>query len=126
MTHDELTRFHTALNEKQAELAQALRRRDGITIERAPDSLDQVQLAAERDLATRGLERETALLHNVRSALDRIADGSYGTCMECEEEIRPKRLQAMPWATLCIACQEHADRKDGSRGGRHELLLEAA
>jgi DnaK suppressor protein len=59
--------------------------------------------------------------------MERIADGNYGTCLECEEEIGQKRLQAMPWAVLCITCQDKADRgaREASGPGR-EFLPEAA
>jgi DnaK suppressor protein len=71
-----------------------------------------VQLAGERELAIRNLDRESNLLRNVRGALGRIADGSYGICMHCEEEIKPKRLDAVPWTKYCIRCQEAADRHE--------------
>ena len=109
MTRTELNKFRTILTAKHAELARATGRRDGIAIERTPDALDEVQLATEREIITRNLDRGTKLLRNVRAALDQIAEGAYGTCLECDEEISHKRLHAMPWATLCIACQERAD-----------------
>lgn len=126
MTRTELDQFQTMLNAKQAEVARAMGRRDGIAIERTPDPLDQTQLAAERELTSRGLERESKLLRNVRAALDRIAEGNYGACLECEEEISPKRLRAVPWASLCINCQEHADGNHGARLASHEEWLKAA
>jgi DnaK suppressor protein len=61
-------------------------------------------------LAIRNLDRESHLLRNVRGALQRMDDGSYGTCLHCDEEISPKRLEAVPWAAYCIRCQEMADR----------------
>jgi DnaK suppressor protein len=109
MTQTDLNKFQKILTTKHAELAQAMGRRDGIAIERTADVMDETQFAAERELSTRSLDRQSKLLRNVRSALGRIAGGSYGTCLECEEDISHKRLQAMPWATLCIACQEGAD-----------------
>jgi DnaK suppressor protein len=109
MTRTELKRFRTILTGKHAELSRATGRRDGIAIERTPDALDEVQLAAEREMITRSLERDSRLLLKVRAALDRIAEGAYGTCLDCDEEISHKRLHAMPWATLCITCQERAD-----------------
>jgi DnaK suppressor protein len=109
MTRSERNKFRTILTAKHAELARATGRRDGIAIERTPDALDEVQSAGEREMITRSLERESRLLRNVRAALDQIAEGTYGTCLECDEEISHKRLQAMPWATLCITCQERAD-----------------
>lgn len=110
MTQTELNKFHAILTAKYAEVARPAGNREGIAIERTPDALDETQLAAERELTSRGLERESRLLRNVRAALERIADGSYGACLECEEEISHKRLQAMPSAALCIKCQEEADR----------------
>jgi DnaK suppressor protein len=111
MTKSDFNRFSDLLTARQAELARALALREGIAIERSADALDEVQLAATRELRTRTLERESSVLRDVRMALGRIADGSYGDCLQCEEEIGPKRLNAIPWATLCIRCQEQADRR---------------
>lgn len=80
-----------------------------IRIDQVADPIDMTQEAAERDLAVQLLDRESALVRRLRSALDRINDGSYGVCLQCEEEIAPKRLKAIPWAQLCIDCQENAD-----------------
>jgi|SRR5215469_1317207 len=110
MTQTDLNRFRMTLTAKHVEAARATGRRDAIAIERAPDALDETQFAAERELSTRNLERQSHLLRNIRAALNRIEEGSYGTCLECEEEISHKRLQAMPWAALCIACQEATDQ----------------
>jgi RNA polymerase-binding transcription factor DksA len=71
-----------------------------------------VQLAGERELAIRNLARESILLRQVLGALERFADGSYGTCLHCEEEIKPNRLDAVPWTKFCIRCQEAADRHE--------------
>jgi DnaK suppressor protein len=82
---------------------------DSILIQQFADPVDMAQEAVERDLAVQILDRETALVRRLRSAIDRIQDGSHGICLECEEEISPKRLKAIPWAELCIDCQERAD-----------------
>ena len=92
MTKTELNKYKALLEAKQAELAGGLRNRDGIAIEKTADALDEVQLAGERELAIRNLDRESNLLRNVRAALARMADGSYGTCLHCDEDISPKRL----------------------------------
>jgi len=94
---------------KQKELTLLVRNRDGIAIEKSPDALDEVQHAAERELAIRKLDRESSLLRNVRAALTRIEDESYGVCLHCEEDISVKRLNAVPWAPYCISCQEQYD-----------------
>src|SRR5260370_25800751 len=111
MSESEINYFRTILAAKQTELAPQLRNRDGIAIEKAPDTLDEVQLATERELVTRNLERESKVLRDVRAALKRIEQGNYGTCLDCEEEISLKRLNAVPWTPLCIACQEQDDRR---------------
>ena len=112
MNKTELNKYKALLEAKQAELSGGLRNRDEIAIEKTPDALDEVQLAGERELAIRNLDREAKLLRQVRGGLARIEDGSYGICMHCEEEIKTKRLDAVPWSPYCIRCQELADRHE--------------
>jgi DnaK suppressor protein len=51
-----------------------------------------------------------SLLKMINAALGRIDDGTYGECLNCGQEIGPKRLEAIPWARYCITCQELIDR----------------
>jgi DnaK suppressor protein len=94
MTKAELNKQKALLETKQTELAGGLRNREGIAIEKTADTMDEVQLAGERELAIRNLDRESNLLRNVRLALS------------------PKRLNAVPWTAYCIKCQEAADRHE--------------
>jgi DnaK suppressor protein len=127
MTKSEVNRFRRILEARQSELARVLRNREGIAIEKSADALDEVQHASERELAIRNLDRDSHLLRNVRGALQRMHEGSYGTCLHCEEEISPKRLDAVPWAGYCIRCQEIADRDNGEIvESFDELLVNAA
>jgi DnaK suppressor protein len=128
MTQTEINKYKAMLEAKQAELSAGLRNRDDIAIEKTPDAIDEVQLAGERELAIRNLDRESNLLRNVKGALVRIADGSYGVCMHCEEDIKIKRLDAVPWTKYCIKCQEAADRHEfePDTGDSLELLANAA
>jgi DnaK suppressor protein len=112
MTKNEMEKYKTVLETRLGELSYALRNREDIAIEKTPDALDEVQLAGERELAIRNLDRESNLLRQVRAALARIADGSYGICNHCEEEISLKRLNAVPQTAYCIKCQEAADRHE--------------
>jgi DnaK suppressor protein len=57
------------------------------------------------------------LLREISDALLRIDDGMYGDCMECEQPISPRRLDAVPWARYCVACQEEI----AARAERGEL-----
>ncbi|MBV8866037.1 MAG: TraR/DksA family transcriptional regulator [Acidobacteriaceae bacterium] len=111
MTKSEVGKFKKILEAKRDELERIVRNRDAITIEKSADALDEVQHASERELAIRNLDRESNLLRNVRLALQRIEDGSFGICLHCEEEISPKRIAAVPWAPYCIQCQEQADKR---------------
>jgi DnaK suppressor protein len=123
----EFNRVQEILERKAAELAQVLRRRDGITIEKSADQMDEIQYATERELAMRNVDRESHLLRQVKAALGRIHDGSFGTCVECESAISPKRLAAVPWASRCIKCEDAADRDGQERTeSLGETLVNAA
>jgi DnaK suppressor protein len=113
MTKIELNKYRNVLEAKHAEIMRLVRNRDGIAIERSSDALDEVQQATERELAIRNLDRDSNLLRKVGAALRRIADGDFGVCLHCEENISPKRLAAVPWAGFCIRCQEIADQTHG-------------
>ena len=125
MTKTEVKKYKEILEAKRRELEGNVRNREGIVIEKTPDALDEVQHAGERELAIRNLDRETNLLRNVRGALARIDDGSYGVCLHCEEDINPKRLNAVPWAPYCITCQEMADRRKEEFNEEFDELLVA-
>ena len=55
-------------------------------------------------------ENSEQVLQQIEAALERIDDGSFGTCTRCGKEIPEERLEARPWATLCIDCQREVER----------------
>jgi DnaK suppressor protein len=126
MTKTDLEKFRNTLETKRSELSGSLRNRDEIVIEKAPDALDEVQLAGERELAIRNLDRDSNMLRQIRRALGRIADGSYGVCLHCDEDISPKRIAAVPWAAYCIKCQEQVDRHEIEVDDSADLFASAA
>jgi RNA polymerase-binding transcription factor DksA len=85
----------------------------GARLEAIEDELDSHHSADWEDLAT---ERETdevleatgmaglAEIPQIRQALKRIEDGSYGQCMRCGDEIAEGRLDSLPWTPLCRGC----------------------
>jgi DnaK suppressor protein len=109
MEHTVLEHFKRILETMLADLERPLRRRDQIAIENTPDALDEVQNAAERELAIRQLEHDSNRFRSVKAALGRIEDGTYGECMHCESGISIKRLEAVPWTPYCLDCQDIAD-----------------
>jgi DnaK suppressor protein len=127
MTDMQVGKFRDLLAARQRELEGLIRNREAAAIETSADALDQIQHMVERELALETLGRESAFLRETRSALRRIDEGVFGMCLDCEEEISPKRLAAVPWASRCIACQERADREGvHNKNGDDELLAEAA
>jgi DnaK suppressor protein len=127
MTQNELNGFQAFLRARIAELERVTRRRDDITVERNADQLDEIQAASQRTLAVYNLDREFDQLRDARAALRRIDEGSFGTCQDCDEDIHPKRLAALPWAAFCIRCQEAVDRNFGkNETASRDLLGRAA
>jgi RNA polymerase-binding protein DksA len=55
-------------------------------------------------------ESATQVLGEIDAALSRIDDGSFGTCQRCGGAIAPERLEARPWAKLCIGCKREEER----------------
>jgi RNA polymerase-binding protein DksA len=56
-------------------------------------------------------ENSEHLLAEIDAALKRIEDGTYGTCTNCGQPIALERLEALPWATLCIDCKRDLERR---------------
>jgi DnaK suppressor protein len=107
---EELSRVQILLKALATELERGIHYREAIAIEQSPDQLDEIQSASDRDLAISQIDRQSKQLRNVRAALRRIGDGRFGICEQCDEDIAPKRLAAIPWASLCIVCQEAEER----------------
>lgn len=82
----------------------------------SPDDLaDETDLAVSeinQNLIFKLRDRERQLLVKIDQALSRMDDGSFGTCQECEEPIEPKRLEARPVSTLCLACKEKQEHRE--------------
>jgi DnaK suppressor protein len=110
MTKNELQRYKEALSEKMAELYATLGNRRPIAIEFTPEPCERIVLAAQRELAVVTLDRHSRLLREVKAAMARIDNGSYGLCENCEKAIAPRRLDAVPWARYCVQCQDSLDR----------------
>ena len=125
MTQIELKEFRRLLEKRRAELGSGSQNREALAIETSPDELDRIQHATERDYAMGELQRKSTQLRAVIRALGRLDAGVFGVCSDCDESISPKRLAAIPWASLCVVCQETADR--GQKAAPEEIdVLELA
>jgi len=126
MTQPEMNEYRIVLQNKRAELIYESRGRGALTIETTADEMDQTQGAQERDLAIGTVDRDAKLLREVLSALDRIASGTFGICLNCEFDVHRKRLAAVPWAALCIQCQEASDNTIQPWGAASESAMTEA
>lgn len=66
---------------------------------------DQAQVTHDEFVSLHLNSLDYAKLRDVEEALDRLKTGDYGICLGCEEPIPTKRLDALPWAKYCLACQ---------------------
>ena len=71
-----------------------------------PDPVDLAVRNYSKNVMLAVSENESRQLMLVDEALLRIEDDEYGVCQNCENEINPKRLAAIPWARYCLDCQE--------------------
>jgi DnaK suppressor protein len=70
------------------------------------DSADQAVQSYQKELIFLQGSKGHSQLAEVRLAMDRLEDGTFGECLQCGETIGEKRLEAVPWTPHCIACQE--------------------
>ena len=70
---------------------------------------DTATVTYDRELDYTLEENSEHVLAEIDAALKRIDDGTYGTCTNCGKEIPPERLEARPWATLCIDCKRRRE-----------------
>jgi DnaK suppressor protein len=97
------------LEERRREIQDTLRQ----VREAVPATADEVQDAEEKSVADFVREMEFAIvemkaetLGRIDEAIQRVEEGTYGTCADCGREIAEARLKALPFATLCVSCQE--------------------
>jgi DnaK suppressor protein len=79
--------------------------------EALPDLTDQATSSEERELVLQESNLEWQTLNQVRDALQRIEDGTYGKCVDCGRPIDPARLAAVPWAPSCLQDQGKHDKQ---------------
>jgi len=77
-----------------------------------PDQMDRAQIESNAAIDLRTRDRERKLLQKIEAALRRIDDGSYGYCIETDEPINLRRLEARPIASLSLHAQEQHERME--------------
>ena len=107
MTKTNLKEFKQKLISERDLLIEKLKGNDlSVYDSETPDPVDLAVRNYSKNVMLAVSENESRQLTLVDEALLRIEDEEYGTCQNCEEDINPKRLQAIPWARYCLNCQE--------------------
>jgi DnaK suppressor protein len=108
-----IERFKRSLQARHRELRQGLAQTHKelrtAQHEYGKDEGDRANTSLARELDLGQKSRDRALLSAVDAALKRISAGTFGQCLNCEQEINAKRLEAIPWVRYCITCQELID-----------------
>jgi RNA polymerase-binding transcription factor len=114
MDRRKLESYRKRLLEKQEELRRAVaksehdgREADG---EVTQDPADKASNSYTKEFLFHQSDDNHRILQLIQEALGRIEKGVYGHCVECNEDVQVKRLEAVPWARHCIECQEKQDK----------------
>jgi DnaK suppressor protein len=111
VTQEQTIRFKKTMANKRRELVTEIRAQtiQIVIIDGDHDPIDQVQSMHLREENATQLGRRSRLLAEVDRSLHAIFEGTYGTCIDCEEPISLKRLETIPWASRCIGCQQRLE-----------------
>ena len=85
------------------------------------DEMDEIQANESREIGFATRELLVDRVNRRSAALDRLAEGEYGTCVECGEPISPARLHALPEVQTCVRCQDHLERFGRQHGEPEEV-----
>jgi DnaK suppressor protein len=106
----EIRARRTVLEAKLGDLTAVFKDRSELAIENSADVLDNIRMATDLDVSVLRMNISAQMLSEVREALARLDTSEYGVCEDCEESIPQRRLDAIPWARVCVKCQEARDR----------------
>ena len=105
----DLTRLRTSLADRRKELRDRIARlqqelRDSTTAH--ADAADQAVASTDKNALHQQVEQATRQVQLLDVALRKMESDEYGLCAMCGREIGIRRLEAVPWAQLCVDCQE--------------------
>jgi RNA polymerase-binding transcription factor DksA len=104
-------RYRVLLQDLLAEYTPSDIDKEALVITQQADELDTIQSTENRNMAVGRLSAHARRRQEIKLALRRLDGGEYGMCVDCEEPIAAKRLQAVPWAERCVICQEAHERE---------------
>ncbi len=124
MDKKELKAFKELLIKKKAEVAKGIEHiaNDALKTSQRDAAGDLSAYSLHMaDMATDNYDREFALniadneqkiVHRIDEAIEKIDGGTYGLCEACSKKINKTRLKAVPYAELCVPCQETQEKQD--------------
>ena len=115
MKAKDLDYFKKKLEHKRAELIHAVQLsesygREAASERDAMDIVDRASSAYTKEFMFSKSNSDRRLLQSITDAISRITEGEFGECLNCEKPVERKRLEAIPWAGLCVGCQEKEER----------------
>jgi DnaK suppressor protein len=120
VTKVQLKKFKGLLESKRDEILKKAKQtlNDDMSLDTndLPDEMDLASSEYLQSFTFRLRGREKSFLDKIERALQKIEEGTFGACEECEEEIQIKRLEARPETTLCIRCKEDQERAERDFG----------
>ena len=108
MRPSELKKYRDILERKRDELLASAPARTPATEpgSKSGDWIDQSSQESDLHVHLALKQTDTKVLRSIEEAIHRMDQGTYGLCLDCEEEIKPARLDAVPWTRVCITCKE--------------------
>jgi len=115
---DVLRRLRAQLDAREVQLRDEVRRlasedfdaRDGVPMDYIEDPGEQAEQRARRAVRRAEQERDIGELRAITGAKERLAQGTYGQCVDCGTDIPIARLDVEPWTARCISCQRRIER----------------
>ena len=114
LTPTQLTQLHASLKEKQqlieAQLVSANPDTKPVILDQqSVGRLSRMDAIQQQQMALANKQQSSEMLIYIKRALQRVDSGDYGFCLECEDPVAFARLQAQPFARLCIDCQSASE-----------------
>ncbi len=112
MSPSDLNKYRQILGRKHEELAAAAPPRTPASEpgSKSGDWIDQSSQESDLHVQLALKQTDSKLQRAIEEAIHRIDAGTYGICLDCENEIPAARLEAVPWTRLCVECKEKKDK----------------
>lgn len=118
MEKKDIERLRQQLELQQGESRQFLRHLEQevrcLDADTTQDSADQSVISLSKEFLFEQSSERRTVLRLIEAALARIANGSFGTCIGCGDDIQARRLEALPWTQFCLRCQGELEEEIGS------------